>query len=181
MSDAKRRVARRKINLAPWLVELGTIIAMAHAGFPFALSLPEDCPVLHTDIATFEAKISRYSFVRNTKFHEVSKDDPCLALMFYKEALTTSPLDLVRMLPVHMNGQQCTALKDAFVLTCLEHADIPENIVRWRLSRTRFSEMQRSTAWEMVVFRTDIQEPCQSVIVIPPRVCPCRYCLYSSH
>lgn len=34
--------------------------------------------------------------------------------------------------------------------------------VRWKLSKKRFGTMQRDPGWKMVIFRTDIQEPCES-------------------
>jgi len=56
-------------------VEIETILAMACAGFPFAVPLPDEFPSSHADIATFETAFSLGTFSRDTRFHEVSKED----------------------------------------------------------------------------------------------------------
>jgi len=132
---------------------------MAHTGFPFDIPLPDEFPSSHADIATFETTFSLGTFSRDTRFHEVSREDQCVSLLFYKESPTASPLDLVRMLPDHLNGQRRIPSGDVFILTSQESVDVAGLSVRWKLSKGRFCRMRRDPGWQMVIFRTDIQEP----------------------
>ncbi|KIM80264.1 hypothetical protein PILCRDRAFT_539884 [Piloderma croceum F 1598] len=151
-----RLVLRRKVNLDPWLVEMENILAMAHTWLPFAVPLPDRSDV---DITTFESAFSFGTFSRDTRFHEVSMEDECVSLLFYKESPIASPLDLVRMLPAHLNGQRRISSGDVFVLTSQESIDMTALSVRWKLSKEHVRRMQRDPGWKMVIFRTDIQEP----------------------
>jgi len=46
-------------------------------------------------------------------------------------------------------------------LTSLESANIREGVVTWKMSRQRIGKMQQDKIWSMVLFRTDIREPCK--------------------
>jgi hypothetical protein len=162
VSDMKRRVSRRKVDLEPWLVEIETILALTQSGFPFAVWLPGGCPPSHSQITTFETTFSFGTFHPDTRFHEVSKEDQCVSLLFYKGSFTTSPRDLVHMFPAHLNGQQHIPPGEAFILTSQESLDMTRLSVQWKLCEERFRRMQRNSGWKMVIFRTDIQESCRS-------------------
>ena len=167
VSDLDCRVPLRKVNLEPWLVEMETILTMAYIGFPFAVQLPAGVLPSHADISVFEATFSLGTIGAAARFHEMSPEDPCISLLFYKASSTASPLDLVRMLPAQLNGQQqCMPSGDVFILTSQDHVDVPRFSVRWKLSEERFRRMQHDPGWEMVIFRTDIQEPCESRSVV---------------
>jgi hypothetical protein len=159
VSDVNRRVLRRKVNLDPWLVEMESILAVVHTGLPFVVPLPD---YSDADITTFESAFSFGTFSRDTRFHEVSMENECVSLLFYKESPIASPLDLVCMLPAHLNGQRRIPSGDVFILTSQEFIDVTGLSVRWKLSKKRFGTMQRDPGWKMVIFRTDIQEPCES-------------------
>lgn len=83
--------------------------------------------------------------------------------MLLKMRSTANPFDIVRMLPDILEGKKCRDLQlgDVLILTSLEYVDIHEGIVTWKMSRGRVSNMQLDTFWNMVIFHTDIREPCK--------------------
>jgi len=162
VSDASRQVQQRRVCLSPWLVELETILALTHVGLPFALSLPEGYSRSQADIGTFETTFTQHPYM---PIHETT-NRWCICMMLLKMRLNINPFDVVRMLPNILEGKNCRDLQlgDVVVLTSLEYVDIHDGIVTWKMSRERVRKMQQDISWNMVLFRTDIREPCKFLV-----------------
>jgi hypothetical protein len=159
VSDASKQGRTRRVCLSPWLVELDTILALTHVGLPFALALPEGYSRSSADVGTFEATLTQHPF---NEIHDTT-NRWCLCMMLMKMRPNVNIFDAVRMLPDILEGKKCRDLQpeDVVVLTSLESADIREGVVTWKMSRQRVGKMQQDKIWSMVLFRTDIREPCK--------------------
>jgi hypothetical protein len=144
------------VRLDPWRAELETILATAHEGMPFAVSLPADFARKHTNIGVFEAmvKTTSYNFTGSP-----ATNDPVVFLMFYKPGQgATGPKELVSAIPALLEGRKMPAPGNLFILTAQEAFDLPNGTVRWKFSRDRVHTMRRE-GWCLVAYRSDTQEP----------------------
>lgn len=159
VTDMKRRVPIRKVRLGPWHAEFEVILATAHEGMPFSVSLPADFARNHTDIRTFEAQLQETSYGFGSL---PSLDDPVVFLMFYKPGQgVAGPKELVSAVPELLEGRKTTPSRNLFILTAQEKFDLPCKTVSWRLSRERVYLMKQQE-WCLVAYRSDTREPCKT-------------------
>jgi hypothetical protein len=158
LSDINRRVARRKVRLDPWKLELENILANSLEGIPFFVTLPVDFTTDHTDITTFEASFRSSDSHIGTMLDPYPPFDPVICLLFYKPGPNAD--DLVRMLPNIFEGNRKQPEPGTvFVLTSQELVDYPGKRIQWKMSRKKAREM-RTGGWNMVAYRTDCQKTC---------------------
>lgn len=163
VSDLTRRVSTLKVWLDPWRAELEVILATAHEGLPFSVSLPADFVRKHIDIGIFEAKLNGTSYTFGS-FPALPASDPVVFLMFYKPVQGATALrELVSGVPALLEGRKIPAPGNLLILTAQETFDLPNKTVSWRLSRNRVRIMMQQ-GWCLVAYRSDTREPCKIII-----------------
>lgn len=151
-----RRVSSRKINLDPWVAEFETILALSYEALPFPITLHPFFASSHTEISTFEVKLSRLEFDMMTMTQMLSPVDPVMSLMFYKAGNSTKPEDLIRGLPRILEGMVIGGVGrgQLCILTCVERFELSTGLIRWKMSKKRMEKM-KTTGWTMMGYRFD--------------------------
>lgn len=157
VTEATRRVARRKIYLSPWLVEFETILAMSYEAIPFPLSTPEDFSTTFSDIGLFETTIKSESFNPMTSLPRWNPYTPVISLMFFKPGEYDRPAQLISRMADILEGKIDTTKRTLHILTVVEKFSIKDGVVRWRMSKERIGRM-RTEGWVMISYRSDARE-----------------------
>jgi hypothetical protein len=156
MNYVGRRTPMRKIRLHPWIVEMETILAIAHQGFPFSIISPSTFDTKHEDIWIFEATVTLsvpLELIRDRK--------PAVSLLIFRSTNGEDGSRLLSILPDVLDGRSQTVLSTFFVITSLEVADFTSGKIHFRLSKNRVLRMATEGAWFLVAYRTDAGSPCE--------------------
>lgn len=159
ISEIGRRVPKRKVNLDPWFIEFENIIATSYESLPFPISLPRaPFATSHTEIGTFEVKISPDEFEQGSFMKYLSVMDPVVSLIFYKAGTILDTTDLVQKLPQILEGKGVArpANGDFYILTSVERFEMSAGLVSWRMSRERVNKM-RAQRWLVMAYRHDAE------------------------
>lgn len=163
-SEKTRRVARRKINLDPWLVEFETIIATAYEALPFQVFLPDGFTKSVDEIGVFEVHcISRSMFAYRTARYTRRESDPVMALMFYKPGRYSANTLAEKINEVIEGRIMANPRGQLHIITAVEIFDIVSGVIQWRMSKERVRKMKED-GWVMVAYRFDGNEPGQDFV-----------------
>jgi hypothetical protein len=160
LSEMYRRVARRKIRLDPWKLELENIISTSLEGIPFFIAPPEDFATDHTEITTFESPFQSSFTHPGTILDNSFHFDPAVCLLFFKSVQGINANTLVKSLPSILDGREYPTAGTIFVLTSQERVDYSARKIQWKMSKDRVRKM-RQEGWAMVGYQTDTQETCK--------------------
>lgn len=154
-SEMTRRVARRKVCLDPWLVDLENILATSYEAIPFPFAAP-GFATSSNEIGLYETTLDRLSLHPSTITGRRPPDIAVVSLMFYKPG-SFSDEYLVTNLPQILEGKKLVVQGELFVLTCVERFSVWDRVVRWRMSKKRVRKMKMQK-WVMVSYRFDANE-----------------------
>ncbi|KDQ51621.1 hypothetical protein JAAARDRAFT_704064 [Jaapia argillacea MUCL 33604] len=152
-SDRHRRVNSRRVVLNPWLPDFESVLAITRKALPFAVSSPTSLPKSPDDIGQYRATVA---FVPLLMQSDGSPYDSVHCLLFVKSGL--DPADMISEIPLILEGQRPQHSESVYILTAPEFIDVPNRMVRWRMSRERMAGMRRES-WSMVVYRADVVHP----------------------
>lgn len=155
MSEKTRRVASRKINLDPWLVEFETIIATSYESIPFPMSLPVDFSDSNDEIGLFEIQLYWYMFSPRTM--GLTSYEPVLGLLFYNGGVEHFDDTLTKRVNEILEGKLVVRRGDIHILTAVDTFDKNTGMVRWKMSRKRVRKM-KGEGWYMTPYRFDERE-----------------------
>ncbi|TFY72532.1 hypothetical protein EVG20_g469 [Dentipellis fragilis] len=140
LSYMQMRVPRRAVRTDPWLAELETLFATAYEGLPFPVRLPAGFASSAADIAVFEARIEGAPAASPWGGGRAPMQ-PTTSLLFYKPSRAYSPNVVVRNLPMILENKAGPPNGEIQILTAQETVDVPNHVVRWRMSKRRAERM----------------------------------------
>ena len=153
LSHATANVSARKVDLAPWVPEFEMIVALAKAGLPFYIRLPENFATTPEEIGTYEASYRRTESSR-LPVTSLSPWDHTAMLVFWRSNSIMYPEDVSQLIIGSVSEKgRATPRNDLVVVNCLEGLD--DKKVRWKLAKKRVEKMRREGDWEMALFRSD--------------------------
>lgn len=146
--------AERKINLAPYQLEIETILVLTKGALPFSISYPAVFSSSHESIKTYTARVEPIVNLPD----EVSVTSPTANLLFYKAGFshtTSALLALPSRIPELIESQD-GVLNGIHVqiVSAVEEIDFERNRVSWKMSE-RWNDKMKSEGWSMVVWVTN--------------------------
>ncbi|KAA1474604.1 hypothetical protein DENSPDRAFT_824616 [Dentipellis sp. KUC8613] len=157
LSYMQARVPRRAVRTDPWLAELETLLATAYEGLPFPVRLPAGFASSAADIAVYEARVEGAPAASPWGGGGVPMQ-ATTSLLFYKPSRAYSADAIVRNLPMMFESKAGPPEGEIQILTAQEAVDVPNGVVRWRMSRRRAERMVEE-GWVMSAYRFDVNEP----------------------
>ncbi|TFY67011.1 hypothetical protein EVG20_g4091 [Dentipellis fragilis] len=157
LSDMHARVARRQVRTDPWLAELESIIATAYEGLPFPVSLPAGLTSSSADIGVFEARVEGTPAASPWGIDGIPLP-PNMSLLFYRPSNMYAPHTIIQNLRQILEIKAHPPNGAIQILTSQEFVDIPNNVIRWRMSRRRVQRM-KIEGWVLSAYRVDVYDP----------------------
>ncbi|VDB92191.1 unnamed protein product [Peniophora sp. CBMAI 1063] len=149
-----KRVANRRLWVAPWVTELSTILSLAAPILPFPLPL-----VSNTDaIAFFEANPRMTQMMLERMYEMAANDTPNMHLMFLHPSAMLHHAKYIGNIRAVLDGSDRPPAGQLAILTSPEQVDCMGNVVRWRMRVKDYKKMY-DEKWTLILYRFDRNVP----------------------
>lgn len=158
-----RRVANRQLWLAPWIVELRTILSLAAPIILFPLR-----NIMYTDtVVLFEADPQIDYSMRNSLYNTGRQSTaPNIHLMILHPDILPQHRRLIRDVRwiLDGSGSHPEALQ-MVIITSPEVISASDSLVRWRLCMSEYTKMKEE-GWALLMYRFDTNAPVGSSVCL---------------
>lgn len=156
-SERTRRVAKRKVNLAPWHSDFENVLAVAWQGLPFPIVPMTEFARSPEDLLLLQVDTSGSFFTLPETPHVLSTNIPVMSLLFFRPRLTGLSVDQLaenvhQILEGKMGADNGNMVH---ILTVVDKFDYIRGVIRWKMSKERVKMMKAEDGWVMAPYRFD--------------------------
>jgi hypothetical protein len=160
LSERDRTVKRRKLHLAPWIVDFELILSLAYEMLPIPLFLPtkaseDDFQIVPSEaIGRYQVKLKEWSFISRSELPV--NNDGNITLLF-KSPTSPDIRNLAANVADIVEGR-LTRKGEIYLQTVVEKCHMDQQKLVWRMKKSRFEKMKKE-GWYLVPIRSDMKEP----------------------